>query len=430
MNTAGLASDLRHDVWDLFEGNFPYALVLLTPEFRIRWISAGYTSLLGYSEALAIESNILEIVHGDDLDHLLPLAVQMRDVAAATIDTPSVSGVVELPARVRSSRGSWLPMAISGRVFDDDGSLLVCLRLAVDRHALDAVLDCLGGGADIETTAQRLVELLTAQFGDTSAWLVHDALGPAAVVGPSPLPETVDPAALLSSLRDLGPSAEVQWTPDQWLIPVVSVTGETLVAVFIVDSSAIGEPNPYDRHVLARTANLASLAFSKADAERTLHLAATTDYLTGVLNRRELESRTMRLAQAPEALPVTLLYLDIDDFKAINDTYGHEAGDSVLTTVARRLVNIVKAKDSVSRLGGDEFAVLCPDLSGAGCDKLRDRLSRAISAPISVDSVDHPLIVSASIGSASAAGEDDLDTLIRRADAAMYQRKQARQGPK
>lgn len=418
-----MAPYLRRESLDLFESNFPYALVLLDPQFKIRWVSAGYTSLLGYEESDVVGTNVLDIVHPDDLDRLLPMAEQMVNVAAATLDTPSVSGVVELPARVRSATGSWQPMAVSGRVFDDSGSLLVCLRLAVDRHALDAVLDCLSGGADIDSTASSLVDLLTAQFRTAAAWLVHDTAGRVVVVGPSQTTGAGNPAALLRRLRDEGPSAATQWTSDRWIVPVLSMTGETLVAVFIVDSTAIGEPNPYDQHVLARTANLAALAFTKAHAERTLHLAATTDYLTDVLNRRELESRTMRLALTPGALPATLLYIDVDDFKTINDTYGHESGDAVLRTIARRLTNTVRVQDSVGRLGGDEFAVLCPNLSDRERDDMRDRVAQTISAPIAVDELDHQLVVSASVGSASAEHEDDLYTLVRRADTAMYETK-------
>lgn len=429
VDTARLAPELRRAALDLFEGNFPYALVLLDPQFRVMWTSSGFTTLLGYPESIALGSNVLDIVHPEDLDRLLPMATQMVDVAAATMTTPSVSGVVELPARVRSAAGAWLPMAISGRLFDDEGSLLVSLRLAVDRHALDAVLDCLGGGADIDATAARLVDLLIAQFGTASAWLVHDSAGSAAIVGPSQATGVGDPTELMSGLRGAGPSADLQWTSDRWIIPVLSMTGESLVAVFVIDSSSIGEPNPYDRHVLTRTANLASLAFTKADAERTLRLAAATDYLTSVLNRRELESRAMRLAVAPEGLPATLLYIDVDDFKTINDSYGHETGDAVLRTIARRLVGAVRSHDSVGRLGGDEFAVLCPALGAADRDDMRNRIAEVIAAPISVDAIDHALLVSASVGSATADHEDELITLIQRADAAMYQRKQIRQEP-
>lgn len=414
---------LSRDVLSLFERQFPYGLVLLDNAFSVRWLSTGFTTLLGYRSEELLGSNLVDLVHPADLDLLLPMASQMVDVAPETLRAPTVSGTIELAARLQSADGRWLPVAVSGRMFDREGSLVLCLRFAADRHALDAVLDCLARGADADETASRLVDLISAQFAGASTWLVHDQGGAPAVVGPTPNPGCGDPESMMRRLREAGPKAEVECVDRRWLVPVLSATRESLVGVFVLDGSSLGLPNPYDRHVLSRAVGLASLAFAKGDAEQSLRRAATTDPLTGLYNRREMESRTFRLAVDPDNFPVSLLYVDIDRFKSINDRHGHEAGDLVLTVVARRLREGVRASDSVGRLGGDEFAILCPTLADVALEEMRERLASAVAAPIELDVFGSTISVTASIGSASAMNDDDLADLVARSDGSMYARK-------
>lgn len=163
-------------------------------------------------------------------------------------------------------------------------------------------------------------------------------------------------------------------------------------------------------------------------AEEQLRYMAEYDELTGLPNRRLLLDRvnqTIARAKRQQLRCFTLMFIDLDRFKNINDSLGHSAGDQVLQEVAQRLQGAVREIDTVSRIGGDEFVVL---ISGNGDDaiasaaNLSRRLLRMISEPIVEQGVE--LIVTPSIGIASyPADGEDFETLLRNADAALYHAK-------
>jgi diguanylate cyclase (GGDEF)-like protein len=122
---------------------------------------------------------------------------------------------------------------------------------------------------------------------------------------------------------------------------------------------------------------------------------------------------------------VTVLDLDLDNFKTINDTRGHVVGDRVLQVVADRLARILRPADTVARLGGDEFAVVAEGLTPEGGGELAERVAEAISEPVPLGPGESPLPISTSIGVAhSARVLLDVDALLTAADAEMYRAKQ------
>jgi len=147
--------------------------------------------------------------------------------------------------------------------------------------------------------------------------------------------------------------------------------------------------------------------------------AATHDPLTGLLNRTGLAAS----AAARAGSLTTALFIDLDGFKAINDTHGHAAGDHVLVEVARRLALEVRSEDVLARIGGDEFAVICTG-GGAPIETLRRRLKLAVERPL-VLADGHEVTVGASIGVGLGDGSAGLDDLLARADRAMYADKRA-----
>jgi diguanylate cyclase (GGDEF)-like protein/PAS domain S-box-containing protein len=156
--------------------------------------------------------------------------------------------------------------------------------------------------------------------------------------------------------------------------------------------------------------------------ELELQHMATHDYLTDLPNTRLfLEHLDKALSRAKRSnLFVALLYVDLDGFKQVNDTYGHSVGDHLLRMVADRLAGNVRKSDIVSRLGGDEFAVLMTDLQNLqSVDVLAERLQREMQAPFSVDGTITALTVSIGI-STFPADTQEAATLIRNADRAMY----------
>ena len=159
----------------------------------------------------------------------------------------------------------------------------------------------------------------------------------------------------------------------------------------------------------------------------SLERMAYYDALTGLPNRLLLADR-MHQAIARCSRHNTLLavcYIDLDNFKPINDRWGHSAGDSLLIEVARRLSNCLRQDDTVSRLGGDEFVILIGDLPDIGeCDQTLQRVADALATPFQIDS--ETASVSASIGVTIYPNDShDPDTLLRHADQAMYAAKQA-----
>jgi diguanylate cyclase (GGDEF)-like protein/PAS domain S-box-containing protein len=155
---------------------------------------------------------------------------------------------------------------------------------------------------------------------------------------------------------------------------------------------------------------------------------ARTDPLTGLANRTalfaELEG-SMRVSE-----PLTVVYCDLDGFKAVNDTHGHAAGDQVLRAVARRIRHAARAGDLPARIGGDEFVVLVrAGLDQRGQREIGERYRSAIAQPVYVDGARFELAVS--VGVAVAGADDSADDVLRAADQRMYEdkRRRSRSGP-
>lgn len=150
---------------------------------------------------------------------------------------------------------------------------------------------------------------------------------------------------------------------------------------------------------------------------------AMVDGLTGLFNRRVFDEM-LSLEGRKELLPLSLLLIDLDDFKLVNDRFGHPAGDEVLTCVARQLKESCRGTDVVARYGGEEFAVLLPTTHLARAEEIARRLLRRLAGKIYVFN-DQPQQVTASIGVATLtkASAIAVDQLITRADQALYQAK-------
>jgi diguanylate cyclase (GGDEF)-like protein/PAS domain S-box-containing protein len=162
----------------------------------------------------------------------------------------------------------------------------------------------------------------------------------------------------------------------------------------------------------------------RSAAHETMHRLAFYDTLTGLSNRVMLEDR---IAAALSGQPlhgrtVGLIYMDLDDFKPINDTHGHSVGDRVLCIIAERMLNSVRDSDTIARVGGDEFIALFPRLSNRMELGAKARsIAECVSQPIALD--DMIVRVSVSVGLATYVPGEEHDELITRADHAMYRAK-------
>ncbi len=183
----------------------------------------------------------------------------------------------------------------------------------------------------------------------------------------------------------------------------------------------LGSPGrvPTEAVVAVETlANQVTLALRNSEMHQKLSEQATRDSLTGLANGMSFNAALSTTVAATAASETSVLYVDIDDFKDVNDVFGHRAGDSVLGEVAARLREATRPQDLCARLGGDEFAVLLPGTGGAAAAKVAQRIVDLIAAPVLVvGGVAH---VGASVGVATAKDVTDVEQLVHRADVAMY----------
>jgi diguanylate cyclase (GGDEF)-like protein/PAS domain S-box-containing protein len=168
-------------------------------------------------------------------------------------------------------------------------------------------------------------------------------------------------------------------------------------------------------------ANTLATALSRWQGEERMRYQALHDPLTGLPNRTLLRDRLEHaLARSErESCRTGALFIDLDNFKSINDVFGHRTGDAVLVELGGRLLQNVRAVDTVARLGGDEFVVVCEEIDPDLAVALGNRLQEAISPPLTIEGVAHR--VSASIG--IALSRTDADALLAHADEAVYRAK-------
>ena len=161
----------------------------------------------------------------------------------------------------------------------------------------------------------------------------------------------------------------------------------------------------------------------RSAAESRLRHQATHDELTGLANRKRANALIDELGETP-ARPASVVFMDLDGFKAVNDVYGHAAGDEVLVEVAERLEGALAPHATLARWGGDEFVAMLPDTDGTGATEVAARLREALGAPVSSSAGEHR--IGCSIGVASSGEGRTLAAAIVEADASMYAEKARR----
>jgi diguanylate cyclase (GGDEF)-like protein len=213
------------------------------------------------------------------------------------------------------------------------------------------------------------------------------------------------------------------------LLMPLSTAGRVVGLVELVSESPEHRFHPDETAWLRTMTNQAAAALENARLVHQLRDAAETDSVTGVYSHRHLQDRlrqeTARAARA--RTPLSLLMVDLDDFKGVNDMHGHQAGDRVLRAIAGGLRDAVRGGDVVARYGGDEFVVLMPDTDAAAAAVVAERARSAVAGLAHVMADGSQVHVSCSVGLAMypADGKSSRD-LLRRADAAMYEEKRAR----
>jgi diguanylate cyclase (GGDEF)-like protein/PAS domain S-box-containing protein len=211
-----------------------------------------------------------------------------------------------------------------------------------------------------------------------------------------------------------------------WSTPIVSHHGEGL-GTFAIYSKSVCEPSDAEARLVDVATRIAGIAIERKLAEDRIHFMVNHDALTGLPNRTLLNDRLSQALLHAQRYDrwVTVLFVDLDNFKFVNDSLGHNAGDELLKTLARRMVGCVRATDTVVRLGGDEFVIVFFD-QPKNADVISatvHEIQAAIAEPIRLEG--HDVRVTSSLGVATYPGDGtDAETLLANADAAMYRAKE------
>ena len=421
----------------------------------VRYVSPAFSRVLGHDERSYVGHRGSELVHPDDAGAVLELLAKCSA-------TPGVGGPFEY--RVRAADGSWRWFeTLANNRLDDPAVRGVVLnsRDVTDRKRSEellsgqaTVLESIAQDAPLTETLGALAAVVEAQSpGARCAVLLLDEAGTALRVGAAT--DGAEAALEVDGLA-VGPAAgwcgtavarrepvvvadlaaDPAWAERReaalagrlraaWVMPVLASDGGRVLGCVAVHLDEPRRPEPADWRLLEAAARLAHVATERVQARTRLAYQATHDPLTGLANRVVfLDRAALALARTVRTRSsVAVLFVDLDRFKVINDSLGHEAGDRLLIALAERLSGIVRPADTLARFGGDEFTILCEDISTrADAVAVAERVREALEPPFLLDGVE--LFVTASIGIAlSDDPRTQPDALVENADAAMYRAK-------
>jgi diguanylate cyclase (GGDEF)-like protein/PAS domain S-box-containing protein len=351
--------------------------------------------------------------------------------------------------RLRSSDGGWQRMRVERSASEELGGHLVLLTGRAVEGERDAanllsdqtvLLERIARGAPVGESLRAIADLAARRLGEGE--VVIGYFDGATYRSESP---SVDDEVLAVLERTgisrppLAPpteATEVVRSTQAWDSVVKATSGGRYARAFVIDLTGseglVGrlvllrhhdaDLTPEEHELLGLAVDLATIAIDRHHLQARLTHGALHDELTGLPNRRFLLTR-LREAFRDPGVRAGLLFVDIDRFKLINDSLGHDAGDQLLQEVSYRFRRALRPADLVARVGGDEFVVLCPDLDSVeAVAVLASRLTDALAAPI--DLPGGRVVVSASIGVVHATGPNDPSELLQDADLAMYDAKE------
>jgi diguanylate cyclase (GGDEF)-like protein len=414
-------------------------LLIVESDQELRDAIARQARSLGYradNTGDVAHARALVAVHAYDLvlvELSPPGSDGMQLIAELVVSSPQCAFVVMVSvgtlAEYSSSRVDAHVTGVLNKPFDTNA-----LSLAIN-HALDAVSKRRAS----DDAADSTIMALLVEDSDTSADLVQMALGRLRgfecfrVTCLADAIESVHNARFDTIITDLslpdasGVDAVVKLrkaAPDAALL-VCSGSEDDSLALRVIELGAQDflVKGSYDVHSMGRAVRFARV---RRQGEQRLARLAFTDALTGLWNRAVFSERLDEaLAQSKRhASRLGVIYVDLDGFKEVNDTHGHDAGDQLLLQMARRLRDVVREYDTVARLGGDEFAVLVTHLGAGALMATADRIAAAVALPVTHNGA--LFQVTASIGFAEYPEHaTDAVMLLKLADDAMYRSKRS-----
>lgn len=403
-------------------------LLVVDRDLTVRYVSEGVRRILGREPASVVGRNGLELMHSDDHGRVGGIVERIRAGFA-----PRTAAFV----RLLHAEGRFVSVEINGGDFRLEGEpagYWVVARLPVRVETFADVLHRVLAEEPLSNAMSGITALLP-DVGERVCITCWASTEPPFTVGHR-LPPTLSGnerrpgspwelavatgAEVARSVDDLDPDiaelARREGFAGVSVTPVLDIEGTPSAMITLWAPAGLWGPAMIASTLGVRELVEAAIVI-RLQVER-LRRTARSDALTGLANRLACHDF---LREQEEAEAISVLYVDLDDFKEVNDSYGHTAGDALLKAVARRLEGSVRSTDLVARLGGDEFAVLCRDLSPTEASVLAARILDTLCQPVQVDGGVR-VMARASIGIATAP-RGDLAALFEQADEALYDAK-------
>jgi diguanylate cyclase (GGDEF)-like protein/PAS domain S-box-containing protein len=430
------------------------SMSVLDSQGVFRSISICTHTILGYAPGELLGKTSFDYIHSDDV----PRARQVLGQA-------QVSGVLDpMTVRMRCKDDSWKMLKIKGRTMDHGGERLVIIHSqdVTDRRHSEALIAAEKNLFEMIVKDRPLTEVLDAlvraieeqSIGMLCAVLLLDEDGLHLRHGAAPsLPDDFNKAfdglAIGPQTGSSGTAAFLRrlvvvediatnplWAPFKdiaaqhglraaWSQPIMSAAYKVL-GTFTAYYREPKSPKLRDVEIIERVANFAAIAIERKQAQTQVEHMAHFDALTNLPNRTLMLDRlNQALLQARRnKRGVALFFIDLDNFKEVNDSLGHAIGDAVLCAVAERMVHCVRQGDTVSRQGGDEFVIILPNIQQSeDTRQVAQKILDAFAVPFAVSGRD--FVITASIGiSFFPENGQDAQTLMINADSAMYRAKE------
>ncbi len=389
-------------------------LLYIDPAGHIRGGGGAVATALGYSVGEQDGTHIAEYIHPDDLARVLDVVEWARSTEPPFLQ--------RLNARARHLDGSWVPFRAEVLSAEPPlrGVIVRTRPLDADDPEFVQGDDRFASLADVMPAG-----ILTA---DARGFVVFSNDAASQLLGAAPehlhghgwercLSEEGRDEIALAAARVLEERGQQR---ERMVVEIMRFGEKRWLHVTLVPLGREGQRTGW-------IGTFEDVTERQLAAAELAHLA-THDPLTELPNRLLLEDRLDQAVARMHRTSGTLavLFTDLDDFKVINDTFGHAVGDAVLVEVARRMGEHLRPTDTLARLGGDEFVVVCEGLDHDGVSDLVDRLQRAVARPMPVIEGGHEQAMSIGVAIARPSVETTRD-LLAQADQAMYRMKRARQ---
>lgn len=418
---------------------------------RICYTNQAFTRITGYTAA-EVRGHSPHILRHANADRVIQTQIQLALTAAEPVH-------LELLSQTKDGRPYWSELQFVP-LHNTDGVVTHILSIlrdvtsrklsAIHEHDRRQIVERITRNDNPEQTLSAIIALLEHQQPDMDATIMLCRRGHLGYGAASRLPAEF--AAAFDALTDElcrqpgtfgepllvpSPAAPAAWPAytdlaasfglqSCWTVAIQSASHE-LLGLVILSAGTSRTATPADLKLLADAASLAALAIERHHLSEQLTRQAQYDVLTGLPNRYLLDERLHQALSCArrENRHVGLLFIDLDNFKHINDCLGHPVGDMLLVQVARRFEYFVRTRDTLARWGGDEFTLVLPHLTDAGqAARVAERLLETLNAPFVIK--ERELFVTASIGiSVFPDNGDDVTTLLSHADSALFRAKES-----